>query len=152
VLIAGAGTAAAVVIPDLVRGKAAVTQPAAMASPIAPSPPPPQHPTTATLTFESNPPHARVFRQGESVPLGTTPFSKQLARSTEPTQLRFELAGHEPYRIEVVVDADRVVSGTLVPAPLPEPVVDRRKPSVGTPPVKQPPGVHREGVMDPFKN
>jgi serine/threonine-protein kinase len=145
VLIAG-GTAAALLVPDLLSDRntasASAISPASAVAPAAPTPPP-EEPAQAELVFESSPVGARVFREGETVPLGTTPF--KLRSSARPSQVRFELAGHEPM---VVSPTSDTVSANLVPVVKPA-VSTRRRPIVNKPKPK-PSELQREGVMDPF--
>ncbi len=154
VLLAAGGVVAAAVVPDLLRDREA---------PIARAQPPEPHPTRsdarsplANVSFESSPKGARVFRAGETVPLGTTPFQVAFPRSQHPTQFRFELAEHEPFGIEIVVEGDQRVDALLTPLPTTRDplVVDRHNSKVpAIPPPASPkrkPRVQREGVMDPF--
>ncbi|MDQ3365941.1 MAG: hypothetical protein M3680_10990, partial [Myxococcota bacterium] len=106
---------------------------------------------TVTLGFTSTPPGARVFRKGETVPLGVTPFTAELARSERSTPVRFELAGHEPIEIDASLAESEHLAVTLVATPA---VVSQRtrprKPVRAADPPKQPRTLQREGVMDPF--
>jgi len=93
---------------------------------------------TVEIAFDSIPDGALVYRIGETVPLGTTPFTTSFARSTDPVRVRFALANFAPVELEVLVDASREAAVALAPL--------ARAPAKKAP-AKQ---VHREGVMDPF--
>ncbi len=150
VVVVGAAMAV-VVVPKLLEKDitvAADPQPGATAVTAAsrePAPTPEQH--LITLGFESDPPGARVFREGESVPLGTTPFEVTVKRSERAGRVRFELAGYEPRFVKLHNDDGAIVSTTLVRNP-PAVVDDIPKP-VAKPRTK-PQGLQREGVIDPF--
>lgn len=111
-------------------------------APVAPpSPPVPVKPMAVTLTFHSEPAGAQVFRAGETIALGVTPFQIEL-RAGASTPMRFELAGYEP--LEALVSL--VESGTV------EVTLDKRRPSARPakkPRAKQTP-LSREGTMNPF--
>jgi serine/threonine-protein kinase len=166
VLMTGAAVAALVLSDYFAGTGAAQAQPAAPVTakaPVAPRPPaPPATPTPAptpdadsaevTLAFESTPPGANVFRTGESVPLGTTPFSTTLPRAERALHIRFELEGHAPEERDVWLTESSDVVATMTVVPKPDPVAvpagDRRPRSKRT----KRPTVQREGVIDPFKN
>ena len=96
----------------------------------------------------STPAGAKAYRLGETVPLGTTPFTVELPRSDTPIEIRFELAGYETKQVEVPIAASMEIDVTLVRQP--------QKPTVAvdhktlTAPDKPKAKVQREGVMDPF--
>ncbi len=154
-LLIGAGTAAALLVPDMLAdNKAAAAEPVAplVAGPVPPPPSvpdptppaPPEPPAMSELMFDSTPAGAKVFRDGETVPLGITPFSIKVKKTDDRTgRVRFELDGYEPLTTQITDDAAVV---TLVAI---------KKPTVssgGKPPKKvvKPVTVQREGVMDPF--
>jgi serine/threonine-protein kinase len=133
----------------------ATSEPQAVAA--APSPPPvkvatPPAPTAAEsppviveIDVVSTPAGAKAYRVGETVPLGTTPFSVQLPRSDAPIEIRFEHPGYEPKQVEVPIAASMEIDVSLV----------KRKPVAvehhAAPVSEKPKGkVSREGVMDPF--
>jgi len=168
-VLAGAGAGAALVVPDLLATEASATTPtvAAATTPApampapdptpgpdagAPPPPAPIAPATVTLTFTSTPSGARVFRHGETVPLGVTPFSTELARADRTTPVRFELAGYAPMEVEASLASSEDLAVTLDKLPSPAPVAARSidRPRLAKPEVDQPRPLHREGVMDPF--
>ncbi len=167
-LLVGAGVGAALIVPDLVTRESAAPAPAPApiaesAPPVPPSPPAPTMtpaqpapvvPATVTLRFTSSPPGARVIRQGETVPLGVTPFETTLSRVDRHTLVKFVLAGHEPMEVDASLAVSDTISVQLdkLPAPPKRPaVVHRSRP---TPQVKRDKPttkpVQREGVMDPF--
>jgi eukaryotic-like serine/threonine-protein kinase len=149
-LIAG-GTAAALILPDMLAGKTAAPVPVPQVAAAPPPPPPPpvepvREPAISELSFESTPPGANVFREGETVALGTTPFTIKLRSSDRPARVRFELAGHEPMVVEPTRDA---VTATLVQIKQDPPVIVTT-PKPQRPKPTKPAGLQREGVMDPF--
>jgi serine/threonine-protein kinase len=102
-------------------------------------------PVIVDIDVVSTPAGAKAYRVGETVPLGTTPFTVQLPRSDTPIQIRFELPGYEPKQVEVPIAASMEIDVSLVKQ---KPVaVEHQAP----PPPHKPKGkVSREGVMDPF--
>ncbi|HLL25055.1 MAG TPA: serine/threonine-protein kinase, partial [Kofleriaceae bacterium] len=150
-LVLALGAAAALAFGTLAITHDAAPPPRVVAAP--PAPPPassvPRAPATVTLRFLSTPPSAQVFRTGETVPLGTTPFSITLARAERNAALRFELAGHEAADIEASLGVSTeiaVVLDKLPPIPI---ALDRRDRPRATKSSK--PKLQREGVMDPFE-
>ncbi len=92
-----------------------------------------------------------MFRKGETVPLGITPFTAELARSERSTPMRFELAGHDPIEVDASLAESEDLAVTLVPtAPVVSQRTRPRKPVRSAEPPKQPRTLQREGVMDPF--
>src|SRR5207302_1576759 len=67
----------------------------------------------ASVTLASTPPGAKVFRAGETVPLGTTPFTATLP-ADHAFKMRFELAGYQPFETEVDVASTQDVAIKLV--------------------------------------
>ncbi len=129
--------------PDVVVPSPA-PPPMKVAAAPAPAPPPAQpRPVIVDIGVASTPPGARAYRIGETVPLGTTPFSVELPRSETPIQIRFELPGYEPKQVEVPIAASMQIDVSLVKVKRVEhhaaPVADKPKGQVS-----------REGVMDPF--
>jgi hypothetical protein len=167
-VLAAAGGAAAYFLPDyLARGSApkpavevVATGPAVIHEP-APEdasevPPPPAEESTVFVEIEviSKPTGARVFRVGETIPLGVTPFSVPLARSDQPTQLRFELDGHESKQIEVPITDSIEIEVALVKdraaGKAKSTVTFRRPKKTPTPAQPKARPLAREGVIDPF--
>jgi serine/threonine-protein kinase len=149
--LAAAGIAAALIVPGLVADR---TQTAAAAPRPAPQiiVEPRRAPETVTLTFTSEPSGAQVFRRGESVALGTTPFATQLVKSDRATHVTFALDGYEPSELDASLTTTDTIAVTL--AKKPAVVIDRKaRPKPKTPKspkteAKKP--QEREGVMDPF--
>jgi serine/threonine-protein kinase len=146
--LAAAGVSAALIVPGLVADR---TQTAAAAPRPAPQiiVEPPRAPETVTLTFMSEPSGAQVFRRGESVALGTTPFSTQLVKSDRATHVTFALDGYEPSEVDASLATTDTIAVTL--AKKPAVVIDRKarpKPKAPKTEAKKP--QEREGVMDPF--
>ncbi len=116
-----------------------------------PSPPPPAEsgtPAVVSIDVVSTPPGARAYRLGETVPLGTTPFTVELPRSDTPIEIRFERTGYEDKQVQVPIAASMEIDVTLVREPQkPTVAVDHKK---VTAPDKPKAKVQREGVMDPF--
>ncbi|MBA2543078.1 MAG: serine/threonine protein kinase, partial [Deltaproteobacteria bacterium] len=103
VVVASAATAV-VAVPKIFQGGTAVAadpQPAAVVAAGAPAPAPATEQQLMTLGFESDPPGARVFREGETVPLGTTPFEVTVKHSDRAGRVRFELAGYQPLLVKM---------------------------------------------------
>ncbi len=98
-----------------------------------------------TLKFVSTPAGAKVFRQGETIALGVTPFETTLVRAPHTTPVRFELDGYEPMEVEASLERSENISVTLDKLPPPPVAIEQHKP---TKTIK--PKLHREGVMDPF--
>ena len=100
------------------------------------------------LAINSAPAGALVYREGETIPLGKTPFTATLLQSNKKTHLRFELDGYEPHPTDVKVDESHEVTVKLsrrpadVAPPPPTPVTP-------TPP-SLPKKPSREGTIDPF--
>jgi serine/threonine-protein kinase len=113
---------------------------------VAPAPAPvapPPAPTLVDIGVVSTPPGAKAYRSGETVPLGTTPFTVELPRGDAPVQIRLELAGYEPTQVAVPI-----VASTQIDVALRK--VKSNEHHVARPP-EQPKGeVSREGVMNPF--
>ncbi|MGE5183815.1 MAG: serine/threonine-protein kinase [Acidobacteriota bacterium] len=149
--VVAAVAGAAILVPGHLGGQSrpAVVAPAAAPPPSPPPSPPPPPPPVAvrpamvTVSFTSTPPGARVFRVGETVPLGITPFQTSFARSDRASHVRFELAAHEPAEAVVALTASTAIAITLVPSAAPARHVDHHRE-----PAK--PKVQRDGMMDPF--
>jgi hypothetical protein len=104
-------------------------------------------PQTVTLKFMSTPSGAKVYRQGESVALGVTPFVTTLVRAGRTTPVRFELAGYEPMEVDASLEKSENISVTLDKLP-PTPVALDHKRERRVKPKKK--TLQREGTMDPF--
>jgi serine/threonine-protein kinase len=154
-LAVGGAAAAVLFVPNLL-GTSAEATPRDVAAPAAPpSPPMPPpvaiedvRPETITLELTSTPEGAKVFRHGETVALGVTPFSTTLVRAAgRSTRVRFELDGYEAMEVDASLEKSENISVAL--DKLPPGVVKRGRPRPNTDkPPKKP--LHREGVMDPF--
>jgi serine/threonine-protein kinase len=160
VLITGAVGAGAFYVvttylkPETRSASAAPAKVAVAPTPIAPAPPPPAPveapapaaPSIVDIDVVSTPPGAKAYRLGETVPLGTTPFTVQLPRSDTPIQIRFDLSGYEAKQVEVPIAATMEIDVSLVKTKL---TAHPAAPS--PPPTVKPKGkVSREAVMDPF--
>jgi serine/threonine-protein kinase len=123
---------------------AAPTEPAVDATPTVADVPADAEDTSVAISFESIPPGATVYRDGETIPLGVTPFTATLLRSNRLAHIRFERANFEQSTTDINVDASHQITVTLVPR--------RSKPVTSSqPPAKpKPDHVQREGVIDPF--
>ena len=154
--LAGGAAAAVLLIPDLLA-----THQAAQAQPPPPVEthdflvPPRAPPKDVLLKFSSEPSGARVYRPGETVPLGITPFVTTMPRAQQPLRVTLELAGHEAAEREISLAEPGELTVTLEPVPVPTKTDEVKKPAIGKPepprgrnPKK--PGVQREGVIDPF--
>jgi hypothetical protein len=150
VVLAAVAAAAVLVGPKLVAtDQDAQAQPTPVAAPIRATPdfvvPPRPPPKDVLVKFASEPTGASVFRRGETVPLGVTPFVTTLPRSDQRLGVKLELAGHESAEREVSLSGPTELVVTLVPLRAPtRPDNARRKPPAKTP------SVQREGVIDPF--
>jgi serine/threonine-protein kinase len=108
-----------------------------------PDEPPAPGAATVSISITSIPPGATVHRAGETVPLGTTPFTATLLRSGRREHLRFDLAGYDPHPLDITVDDSHEITVTMVP--------HRTTAAVTAPPTKTTPKkVQREGTIDPF--
>ena len=157
------GGAAALIVPRYLRDSDAIAStplpPPAVVVPTEPEPtaqPAPEAaaPATVTIEFVSKPAGATVTRAGETVPLGTTPFSAPLARSDKVGHVRVELAGHVARELDVPLTMSQslAIPMTRIPAVVskqPAKAAVPEKPEVEGAKPKQ---VQREGVMDPFGN
>jgi serine/threonine protein kinase len=113
-------------------------------------------PTIVEISITSKPAGASVFRTGETVALGVTPFTVQLPRSDTPTHMRFEMSGYGAKTIEVPIAEDMEINVNLAKEATSEAVhaVRLKKPSKPSKAEGTPAGtdkkVQREGVIDPF--
>jgi eukaryotic-like serine/threonine-protein kinase len=112
-------------------------------------------PAIVEIGIESAPPGASVYRAGETVALGVTPFTVPLSRSDKPVKMRFEKAGFQPKVIEVPIAASLEIEVTLAkhrePAAAKSSVRIRKptpKPATDTKQKTQ--TLQREGTIDPF--
>lgn len=156
VLIGGTAAGAYMVLPQYFhKDKPEPTAaPAVAQSAPAPTPvEPPVAPVIVDISVVSTPPGATVFRVGETVALGVTPFTVALPRSETPTQMRFVLAGHAAKTIEVPIAESLEIEVNLARESTPEnarPVRWKKRPSSGKQPVETPKKLQREGTIDPF--
>ena len=163
VIVAAAGAGAFYVAthrPEPVESQAAAAPAAAplvtaAPGPVTPAPPPEAQPsatpTIVAIDVVSTPAGAKAYRLGETVPLGTTPFTVQLPRSDTPIQIRFDRPGFEPKQVEVPIAASMEIDVTLARAAQQKTAaaVDH-KTVVAPDKTKTKTKVQREGVMDPF--
>jgi serine/threonine protein kinase len=112
----------------------------------------PGAPPIVEISITSKPAGATVFRAGETVALGVTPFAVQLPRSDTPTHMRFEISGYSAKTIEVPIAEDMEINVNLAKEATSEAVHAVRlkkstKPSTTEGTASK---VQREGVIDPF--
>ncbi len=110
-----------------------------------PPPPPPAAAPTVAIDIISTPAGATVYREGETIPLGVTPFTATLLRSDKKEQLRFVRAGYQPHSTDIKVDESHEVTVKLVKLPTAAPT-----PPPPPTPTKPKPALSREGIADPF--
>ena len=115
------------------------------AAPAPVEPPPAAAPTIVDIDVVSTPPGAKAYRVGETVPLGTTPFTVQLPRSDTPIQIRFDKPGYDAKQVEVPIAASMEIDVSLVKVR-----AGGHHAATPAPPTTVKPKVSREGVMDPF--
>ncbi len=84
-------------------------------APSAPSPAPPA--PSITLTIESQPPGAAVYRFSDGVELGTTPFVQRLAPLAGVLRLVLKLPGYADEQLELPTDRDGARSVALTKLP-----------------------------------
>ncbi len=117
-------------------------------APAAPPPsvrePPPVPPpsTTVTVTLESDPSGADVFRADTGERIGATPVRWQHPRSSEKVGLVMKLAGHVDQIVEAAGDADAALRATLAPIATPS------RPHKAPPPRPKKQPEHK--TLDPF--
>src|SRR5262249_11523404 len=70
-------------------------------------------PVIVEIGLVSKPPGASVFRGGETVPLGVTPFPVPLSRSDKPVNMRFEKHGFAPKTVEISLEDSLEIEVTL---------------------------------------
>ena len=106
----------------------------------------------------STPAGVSVYRVGETVALGVTPFTVTLTRSEKPVEIRFEKTGYQPKTIEVPVEASLEIEVTL--SKQRESVASSQGVKIRKAAARsdagavqeKPKKVQREGVIDPFAN
>ncbi|MBV8761726.1 MAG: serine/threonine protein kinase [Deltaproteobacteria bacterium] len=156
-VIIAAAAAGAFYVATHRPGETANATPAPAAAPVvvakepatAPAPAAPSTPAVVSIDVVSTPAGAKAYRLGETVPLGTTPFTVDLPRSDTPIEIRFELAGYEPKEVQVPIAASMQIDVTLARmAQKPTVAVDHK--NVTAPDKPKASKVQREGVMDPF--
>jgi hypothetical protein len=74
--------------------------------------------TSITVEFNSSPPGAEVYRAGETIPLGLTPFNANFTRSNNSMEVLFVLDGHEDVEVEVSLNRAVQVVATLPALPV----------------------------------
>jgi serine/threonine-protein kinase len=153
VVLAGGAVAAYV----LTNQRAAPTPTPAVAQSVQPKAveptPVPATPEIVEISIVSTPAGASVYRVGETVALGVTPFTVSLPRADTPTQMRFEHAGYATKTIEVPIAESLEIAVNLAREATPDnarAVHLKTKPSSGQQPVEKPKKLQREGVIDPF--
>jgi serine/threonine-protein kinase len=159
ILLSGGAVAAYVLLdksetPTPAPAVAQSAQPKAMEVPT-PSPPAvvPVTPEIVEISIVSTPAGASVYRIGETVALGVTPFTVSLPRADTPTRMRFEHPGYETKAIEVPIAESLEIAVNLAREATPDEaraVHLKTKPSSGQQPVEKPKKLQREGVIDPF--
>jgi tRNA A-37 threonylcarbamoyl transferase component Bud32 len=123
--------------------------------------PAPAPPEKVTLEFRSEPPGASVYREGETVPIGMTPFEESFLKSNGTMRFRFTMAGRRDVEQIVSMAEGGAVAATMVEvAAESQAERDRTRTRPRTrardeEAVKQPEAQpakarDREGVMDPF--
>ena len=153
--LAGVAAAAMVLVPRWFADDPAAVPPRTQVAAIVPagtaaarSPVPAPAVPEITIAFTTTPPGARVFRVGESVPLGTTPFAATFARTMQRITVRIEREGYQPTTSEIGLDTSHEIVTDL--EPIAPPAAGSRKVTRPTPP-REPKGrVQREGTIDPF--
>jgi tRNA A-37 threonylcarbamoyl transferase component Bud32 len=129
-----------------------VPAPAAPAAEPAPEP----MPAIVEIGVVSTPDGASVYREGETVALGVTPFTVPLSRSDRPVKMRFEKPGFQAKTIEVPIAASLEIEVSLAkqrePAAAKSTVRIRQKPTPApsTDKKTRAPTLQREGTIDPF--
>jgi serine/threonine-protein kinase len=156
----GGGAVAAYVLinkrdtPTPAPAVAQSAQPKATEAVPPPAPTPtPAPPEIVEISIVSTPAGASVYRVGETVALGVTPFTVSLPRSDTPTQMRFEHAGYATKAIEVPIAESLEIAVNLTREAPPEnarAVHLKTKPSSGQQSGEKPRKLQREGVIDPF--
>jgi serine/threonine-protein kinase len=131
--------------------------PAEAAAHAPPAPPQEAQPAFVDIGVVSSPDGVSVYRAGETVALGVTPFTVPLPRSAKAVEMRFEKAGFETKTLEVPVEASLQIEVTLAKQPRavarpPSGKARKTAPRVGTDKATTKKSVQREGVMDPFAN
>lgn len=161
ILLAGGAVAAYVVTanreqPTPAPAVAQSAQPKATEAeaPVAPAPPvAPAAPQIVEISIVSTPAGATVYRVGETVALGVTPFTVPLPRSDTPTHMRFEHAGYADKTIEVPIEESLEIDVNLTREATPDnarAVRLKTKPSSVQQSGEKPGKLQREGVIDPF--
>ncbi len=110
-------------------------------------------PEIVEISIVSTPAGASVYRVGETVALGVTPFTVPLPRSDTPTQMRFEHAGYAAKTIEVPIAESLEIDVNLTREATPDnarAVRLKTKPSSVQQSGEKPKKLQREGVIDPF--
>jgi len=73
----------------------------------------PATPAKVEITFDSKPHGAEVFRNGDEVALGTTPFTASLASSDEAVPFTFRRKGYQDHLEEIVLSEAQKISAKL---------------------------------------
>ncbi len=102
-----------------------------------------------TISFTTVPPGAGVFRAGETVPLGTTPFAATFSRATHPLTVRLERDGYQSITAAVALETSHETAIELSRiVPPASSIADPRK--INRPAAKSTQHIQREGTIDPF--
>jgi eukaryotic-like serine/threonine-protein kinase len=161
-LAGGAAAASYVLVPQYLATTHAeakvepVAAPAAVEpvpAPVAAEPVAPVEPAIVEIGILSKPEGASVYRAGETVALGVTPFTVPLSRSDKPVKMRFEKPGFQPKTIDVEIAESLEIEVSL--SKQPEPAAAKSSVRIRKPtpkPTKTPATqtLQREGTIDPF--
>jgi len=123
VAVAGLLAAAAAVLFVMMPGEPSATKsqrPTVAQASTAAAPNTPTPSAAVVLSFFSKPPGAVVVRDGESIPLGITPFEMTLAQAGGDTSVEFRLDGYEPTTVDVSLAESADVSVLLTELPEPK--------------------------------
>ncbi|MBN2495621.1 MAG: serine/threonine protein kinase [Deltaproteobacteria bacterium] len=107
------------------------------------------------IRFESRPPGAAVYRQGETSPLGITPVTLSFEQRAESAAFELRLADHRSVQREISLAESSSVS---IRMPRHRPPVDKKKKKKKQTSGKKPPlargdpALDRGGTVDPFSD
>jgi hypothetical protein len=109
-----------------------------------------ERPAMVELTLQSEPPGAEVFREGDPVPLGLTPFVMASEPDPVATRLVFKLMGHRPVTEEVALDRSSTVRVKLSRRVAKVPVRSSGRAFNGIPQKRTPRKRVRSATKNPF--
>lgn len=119
--------------------------PVVAATAVVPATTPPVAPARVTIIVSSEPAGADVYRAGDGVRVGKTPWTKEYEKSSDEAVFDLRLKGYREARVATKLDRDYGTSAILERA---------GKASTGRPPVVKPrpgePRTSKDGVLDPF--